>query len=132
MIFLDSDVLSYYFSGNEKIRTKIVEAIKNKEHIAMTIINVYEALKGFRWRGNTNKEAMFAKFIETVPVFTVNKNTVEMASNIYAKLRKAGKTIGDADILISAIVMENNGAFVTNNRDHFKNVEGLTLMNWLE
>ena len=89
-------------------------------------------MKGFRWRRNANKEAMFAKFLEAVPVLTVNRNTAEIASSIYAKLRRTGKTIGDADILISAIVMENNGAFVTNNMDHFRNVEGLTLINWLE
>lgn len=56
MIFIDSDILSYYFSGNIKIREKIMETIKDKEQIALTIINVYEVLKGFRWRKNTKKK----------------------------------------------------------------------------
>jgi predicted nucleic acid-binding protein len=50
MIFLDSDILSYYFSGNIKKKKKIKESIKNAEKIALTSINIYEILKGFKWR----------------------------------------------------------------------------------
>ncbi|MDR0911857.1 MAG: hypothetical protein LBM96_04555 [Methanobrevibacter sp.] len=46
MIFLDSDTLSYYISGNIKIKDKIANSIDNGEEIAITIINVYEILKG--------------------------------------------------------------------------------------
>jgi predicted nucleic acid-binding protein len=41
MIFIDSDILSYYFSGNTKIRDKIMGTLRSKEQIALTIINVY-------------------------------------------------------------------------------------------
>jgi len=45
MIFLDSDVLSYYFSGDTKIHDKIKETINTGETIALTVMNVYEILK---------------------------------------------------------------------------------------
>jgi tRNA(fMet)-specific endonuclease VapC len=124
MIFLDSDILSYYFSGNIKIREKIAEAIKNKEQIALTAINVYETLKCFRWRNNVKKEKMFDGFLETVPVFTINDDVILLAADIYADLRINGKTVGDADILIASIVINNNGKFISNNAKHYETIKG--------
>jgi len=132
MIFLDSDILSYYFSGDIKIRNKVMETLKNKEQMALTIINVYEALKGFRWRKSAKKETMFTNFLKTVPVFTIDNDATKLAADIYADLRRKGKTISDADILIAAIIIRNNGKFVTNNINHFENIKGLNLINWLE
>ncbi|MDR1466003.1 MAG: PIN domain-containing protein [Treponema sp.] len=131
MIFLDSDILSYYFSGNIKIQDKIIEIVKNKEQIALTAINVYEMLKGFRWRNNVKKEKIFKEFLETIPVFTIDDNAVLLAADIYADLRKNGKTIGDADILIAAIVISNNGKLISNNTKHYENIKELNLINWL-
>jgi predicted nucleic acid-binding protein len=62
MIFLDSDILSYYFSGNIKIQDKIIETVKSKEPIALTAVNVYETLKGFRWRNNVKKRECLKNF----------------------------------------------------------------------
>ncbi|MCL2593740.1 MAG: PIN domain-containing protein [Defluviitaleaceae bacterium] len=132
MIFLDSDIVSYYFSGNQQIRDKILETIKNQEKIAVAAINIYELLKGFRWRKNEKKERLFKKFLEKVFVFSLDDNAIDLAADIYADLRENGKTIGDADILIAAIVMNNNGKLVSNNTKHYKDIKGLKLVNWLE
>jgi tRNA(fMet)-specific endonuclease VapC len=53
------------------------------------------------------------------------------AAEIFTNLKKAGKTIGDMDILIATIVMQNNGILVSNNTRHFKNIQGLQLTNWM-
>ena len=132
MIFLDSDILSYYFSGNTKIREQIVDTLKNKDQIALTIINVYEVLKGLRWRKNIKKETMFKNFLEAVPVFTIDDDVTKSAADIYTDLRKNGKIIGDADILIAAIIIRNDGKLVTNNAEHFENIKEINLINWLE
>jgi tRNA(fMet)-specific endonuclease VapC len=132
MIFLDSDILSYYFSGNTKIRDKIAEAIASKEQIALTAINVYEILKGFRWRNNTKKKILFEEFLKLVPVFTIDNDVISLATDIYANLRKSGNVVGDADILIAAIVISNNGELISNNTKHYKNIASLNLSNWLK
>jgi tRNA(fMet)-specific endonuclease VapC len=93
MIFLDTNIISYYFNANTKIKEKILDAIDNGEDICMTVINI--------------------------------------ASDLYAILRKTGKTIGDAYILIAAIVMKNNGILISNNIKHYEEIEGLKLENWL-
>jgi tRNA(fMet)-specific endonuclease VapC len=55
---------------------------------------------------------------------------INIASDIYADLRRKGKTIGDADILIAAIVIRNNGTLITNNIKHYEDVKRLGLENW--
>ena len=131
MIFLDTNIISYYFDANIKIKEKILEVIDNGEDICMTVINIYEILKGFKWKNNKKKEAQFKEFLEEVVIFTVDNDVINIASDLYAGLRKTGKTIGDADILIAAIVMKNNGILISNNMKHYEGIEGLKLENWL-
>jgi tRNA(fMet)-specific endonuclease VapC len=132
MIFLDTNILSYYFAGNIKIRDKILETINAGEEIGLTSITVYEILKGYRWRKNKNKEKMFKECMDSIPIFSLDDETIEAAANIYADLRSKGKTVSDADILIAAIVISNRGKLVSNNTKHFKDIKNLPLINWLE
>jgi len=46
-------------------------------------------------------------------------------------LRKTGKTICDADILIAAHCIVNGYTLITHNTKHFENIEGLLLENWI-
>jgi len=131
MIFLDTNIISYYFNSNEKIKEKLLETIDNDENICTTVINVYEIIKGFKWRNNQNKENQFKEFLKDVTIFTIDDDVINIASEIYSNLRKFGKTIGDADILIAAIVIKNNGTLVTNNAKHYEDIEHLKLTNWI-
>ena len=130
MIFLDSDILSYYFAGNSEIHNKMKETINAGERIALTAMNVYEILKGFKWRNSKNKEIIFHQFLETVPVFPIDDNVINLATDIYADLKRNEITISDADILIAAIVINNNGKLISNNKKHYKEIKNLEVINW--
>jgi predicted nucleic acid-binding protein len=131
MKFLDTDIISYYFNGNRKIQEKLLEMVDNNENISITVINAYEILKGFKWKNNLKKENQFKEFLEDVFEFSIDGEVINIASDIYAKLRKNGKTISDADILIAAIVIKNKGILVTNNTMHYNDIEQLRIENWL-
>jgi predicted nucleic acid-binding protein len=131
MIFLDTNIISYYFNANNTVKEKILEAIDNDEELCTTVINVYEILKGFRWKNNKRKENQFREFLEDVVIFTIDDDVINIASDLYATLRKKGKTIGDADIFIAAIVIKNDGTLISNNTKHYEDIEKLNLMNWL-
>jgi tRNA(fMet)-specific endonuclease VapC len=132
MIFLDTNILSYYFAGNIKIRDKILEAINEGEELCLTSINVYEILKGYRWRKSAAKEKMFKEFLKSINIFSIDDGIIELAASIYAELRENGKTVDDADIIIAAIVISNTGKLVSHNRKHFKDIKKLQLLNWLD
>ena len=131
MIFLDTNIISYFFNANTMIKEKLLEVIDNDENICTTVINIYEILKGFRWKNNEKKEEQLKEFLEDVIIFTIDEEVINIASNIYSRLRKNGKTIGDADILIAAIVIKNKGILVSNNTKHFEDIEELKLINWV-
>ena len=131
MKFLDTDIISYYFNGNRKIQEKLLEMVDSNENISITVINTYEILKGIKWKNNLKKENQFKEFLEDVFEFSIDDEVINIASDIYAKLRKNGKTIGDADILIAAIVIKNNGILVTNNTMHYDGIGQLRIENWL-
>jgi len=64
-------------------------------------------------------------------VLTIDDLVIEIASDIYADLRKNGITIDEGDILIAAIVIANNGTLVTNNTKHFGNIKQLKVVSWV-
>ena len=64
-------------------------------------------------------------------IFTIDDDAITIAADLYANLRKSGRTIGDADILIAAIVIKNNGTLISNNTKHYEGIEILKLVNWL-
>ena len=130
MIFLDTDTLSFYFAGDSNIKEKIIETINKVEQICLTAINVYELKKGLRWRNNKTKEEKFNKFLQNIRIFTLDDGSISLAVDIYADLRKNGITIGDADILIAGIVINNNGTLITNNIQHYQGIKKLNLDNW--
>jgi predicted nucleic acid-binding protein len=130
MIFLDTDTLSFYFAGDDDIKGKIIETIDKGEQICLTSITVYEVKKGLKWRNNKNKEEKFNDFLQNVRIYTLDDGSISSAAGIYANLRKNGITIGDADILIAGIVINNNGTLITNNIEHYKDIKNLKLENW--
>jgi len=132
MIFLDTDILSYYFSGNAAIRDKLLKAVQSGHKLSLTSINIYEILKGLKYKNNKNKENLFRDFLKNAIVCGLDDNSISLAASIYADLKNKGKTIGDADILIASIVINNGGILVSNNQKHYENITDLNLENWLQ
>jgi len=100
-------------SGNAVIRDNLLKAVQSGHKLSLTSINIYEILKGLKYKNNKNKENL-------------------LAASIYADLKNKGKTIGDADILIASIVINNGGILVSNNQKHYENIPDLNLENWLQ
>jgi len=132
MIFLDTDILSYYFSSNVIIRDKLLKVVQSGNKIHLTCINVYEILKGLKYKNNTNKENLFRSFLKQSAICGFDDNSISHAANIYADLRSKGKVVGDADILIASIVISNGGILVSNNQKHYEDITYLNLENWIE
>ncbi|MEO5995920.1 MAG: hypothetical protein ABIN89_04315 [Chitinophagaceae bacterium] len=56
----------------------------------------------------------------------------KQAAEIYADLKKKGQPIGHTDSLIAGIILTNGLHLETNNTEHFRRVNGLELVNWLQ
>ena len=110
---------------------KVSKHLENFDRLTITIIAYYETLRGFKDLGNQKKLDAFQDFIETCELVTLTKSTIDKAAEIYARLKKEGALIGDADILIAAIALVEGLVVVTDNTSHFQRIPELRVENWL-
>jgi predicted nucleic acid-binding protein len=61
---------------------------------------------------------------------TDSEAVLDKASEIYANLKRRGRLLPDADILIAAVAMTYNLTLVTAD-SHFDRIEDLKVENWL-
>ncbi len=97
----------------------------------MTWLSVYEFFKGIYVSGRIDEEHFLRRLVDSSLMMEESYESSRIGGEIYATLRKTGKMISDADILIASIVKQHKAVLVTNNESHFKRVAGLRLENWL-
>jgi len=64
-------------------------------------------------------------------IITLDGEIIDRASEIYAKLKRSGNLVEDADILIAASCLVKDIVLVTDNEEHFRRIENLEVENWL-
>jgi predicted nucleic acid-binding protein len=128
---LDTDILIEHFRGNEEIKGRI-ESLTPDDKLGLVWLTVYEFFKGIFVSGKYEEEKFLQKLAESCFILEPTYEAARIGGEIYASLRKAGKLINDADILIASVVKANNAILVTNNEDHFSRIEGLKTENWLQ
>jgi predicted nucleic acid-binding protein len=128
---LDTDILIEYFRGSEAIRRRI-ENLKGEDRIGLIWLTVYEFFKGIFISGKFDEERFLKELVRTCLIFETSYEAARIGGRIYAALKKKGKLINDADILIASIAKAHDAVLVTNNEEHFARVEGLKIENWLK
>jgi len=128
---LDTDILIEHFRGNEEIKERI-ESLTADDKLGLIWLTVYEFFKGIFISGKLGEEKFLQELVETCFILEPSYEAAKIGGEIDAGLRKAGKLINDADILIASIVRTHDAVLVTNNEDHFSRIEGLKIENWLK
>ncbi len=128
---LDTDILSFFMRGEEKVVKKVVRYLKGYGRLDTTIISYYEILKGLKLLNRPLKIREYRRLTKNFNIHGIDIEDAELAADIYADLRRKKKLIGDADIIIAGIAKAKGMVLVTNNIEHFSRVEGLEIENWL-
>ncbi|GHV11378.1 twitching motility protein PilT [Spirochaetia bacterium] len=128
---LDTNIISYFLRKDSRIINKIDTILMRNDRIIISNIVYYEIRRGLLSNFAPRKTATFNQFCNVHEVGTTDKETTEIAASVYSKLQKKGELIEDADILIASFCLRNDFIFVTNNVQHFKNIDGLKIENWV-
>jgi predicted nucleic acid-binding protein len=128
---LDTDILIEHFRGNEAIKKRI-ESLTPEDGLGLIWFTFYEFFKGIFVSGKSGEEPFLQELAQTCVVLDASYEAAKIGGEIYARLRKEGRLINDADILIASIVKAHDAVLVTNNEDHFSRIEGLKIENWLK
>lgn len=100
--------------------------------VYISCITFYEVKRGLLYVNAARKLSTFNRFCQEVTIlFLDNLEIIEKAIEIHMNLRRKGRPIQDADILIAATAITKNLTLVSNDSD-MSRVEGINLENWLE
>ena len=128
---IDSDILIYWINGNYKIDEKFKEEAARGSKIVVSIITACELYFGaFNSVAKEKNNKLLDNLFKDIEIIQTNQEVAKNFGKLKAILKKKGKLINDADILIASIAMTNNCVLVTNNIKHFKQIEGLKIENW--
>ena len=129
---LDTNIISYFLKGNAEIAEKIAAENSSGNTFVVPPIVYYEINNWLLKNNSISRSAIFKKIYSVNGIGEITKEALDIASSIYDKLRKGGKIIETADILIAAWCVKNGYILVSNNPKHFIAIEELQVENWLE
>ena len=139
MHLLDTDTLTHLHAGHPRV----IDRLRNVDDpiVGTTIITKSELLRGRIdfllkaakgtdvWRAQqwlTRTEELLAQILIVPFDETAAKELDRLRAN------KAYRKIGRADLLIASIALANNAILVTRNVRHFRQVHGVSLVNWVD
>jgi predicted nucleic acid-binding protein len=126
---LDTNILTYYLKGNEKILDKVDKEAEN-DNIVIPFFAYFEVKKWLSAINSKTKLQIFEKLFEEYGINIIDKETLDLSLTIYIKLRKVDIIVDDGDLLIAAYCIKNNYTLVSNNIKHFERIENLQVINW--
>ena len=129
---LDTNIIIDFLNKEEFVVDQFDSAAKSGISMVIPSIIDYEILRGFYHTPKPRKEPVYNNMRLSCPVINVNAIIWDCAAQNWAKLRKAGRTIGDADILIAAICIVNGYTLVTHNVKHFEGIDELQFIDWVK
>ena len=128
---IDTDTLSYFLRHHPDIVEKFQQYLKKYDKINLSIISYYEMLGGLKHKDAYRQLDKFQVFMkDSTVLLPVTDYSCQIASEIYAMLRKQGKPLDNMDILIASIAIENELVLVTHNRKHFGRIKNLEIEDW--
>ena len=126
---LDTNIITYYLKGNEKILHKVDKEAENN-NIVIPPFAFFEVKKWLLAINSKTKLQAFEKLFEKYDINTIDKETLNISLSIYIKLRKDGITIDDGDLLTAAYCIKNGYTLESNNLKHFEKIETIQVVNW--
>ena len=127
-VLVDTDILSLFLRGNTSVKAHFADYVQEYDQLNLSIITYYEIVSGLKHRDAQKQLSIFLAFVQRNSVLSLTEKSVTASADQYARLRKAGQSIDDIDLLIAGIALANNLTVATHNRDHFKRIEGLEIV----
>ena len=124
MYVLDTDIAIDYLRGNNRA----IEKLTKLNNPFITTLSLAELFFGVHNSNNIDKHySKLMDFLAGVKILNLDFNICGSFGKIKSDLAKHGKIIGDFDIMIASITIDNNFTLITNNVKHYKNIKNLKL-----
>jgi predicted nucleic acid-binding protein len=113
MIVLDTSFLIDYFRDRE-----LESYLSEGENATVTVISFHEIMAGIKRLRSKQEERVFRHFFGTIDILGVDTPSVEIASDITAKLAGLGVQVNAFDVLIAGTAIAHHAtSILTADRD---------------
>jgi len=131
MYCLDTDIIIDIFRGDEKLKEKFEKLVSLNIDFFITPITLCELYKG-AYKSEKTEEGLklIEDFIKSIDLLKFEDSSCKIFGKILNDSFKKGKPASEADLMIAAIVIENNKILITKNIKHFENIDGLRYEKW--
>lgn len=107
--------------------------VSPEEELATTAISVAELNHGAnRSERRDDNLARLEVLLSALVILPFDELAGRRFGALKAELEARGEPLDDLDLQIASIAIETNSLLLTNNTQHFKRINGLLLMNWLD
>ena len=130
MICIDSDCIIDFLKG----KPEAVEIVgRYKDFILTTEINVFEVYFGVYQKENISdkEEGLVSQLFSKMKILSFDVECGKRGAKLLTSLIKKGKTIGQNDSMIIAILQKNGvEEIITRNNKHFSLVSGVKVISY--
>jgi predicted nucleic acid-binding protein len=127
---LDTNIISYLLRNDPVVIGQLRKENDQGSMIVIPPLVYYEVKRGLVYEESPKRLRSFEYFCEDVSIGEMSIEAYDEAARLYANLRRAGRPVGDADLLIAAFCIASNYTLVTNNTKHFLTIDGLRIVDW--
>lgn len=129
---IDTNILTAILKDDWDVKDKAEEVLLSGDTICINGITYYEIKKGLLVKDAKKQMEIFQKLCLKYDLVLLDELFIfDKAAEIYADLRKKGKTIEDTDIFIASLTHTKDSILVTNNTRHFEPIDELNIEDWV-
>ena len=130
---LDTNIVTAILKQDERLNSKFIQVRIRKQQLYISCMTYYEVKGGLLAVNATRKLSIFEQLCsqDLEVVFLPNIDIINRASEIYAELKRRGRLIQTADILIAATAAAAGLILVSHDSDMLR-VSGVTVEDWLQ
>jgi tRNA(fMet)-specific endonuclease VapC len=125
---LDTDISSYIIK--RRPATLVEKFEKHAESLNVSVITAAELRFGAEKAGRPKLAELVEAYLERVAILDWTNEVTNHYARIRTELERAGKPIGNMDLLIASQAVSQGMTLVTNNIKHFSSVPGLKVEVW--
>ena len=124
---VDTDWVVDYLNGIQRTVRNFNRFLP--DGVGISIISMAEIYDGLlAAAARDDDELQLERFLESVEVVPLDDATCRIFAGERRRLRTAGNTIGDFDLLIGSTALRHDLTLLTNNRRHFERLQDLNII----
>lgn len=127
---LDTNILTALLRREESAAQRMQQALIADAEFLMCPVVFYELYRGLLHQDAKRQQSFFLQFTATFTWDDLAREDWAEAAQLWARLRRSGRSIGnDADLLIGTFAVRRNAIVVTDNIQDFTPL-GVPVENW--